>query len=98
MITAVIGSVALSMIQLLGARLIAGASSNPLLAPFAAIIGVLLWFNIIAQVLMYCAAFLGECNDGRCLKRIMSKYAAKISNVAKPSDVADTSDSKDSTG
>jgi membrane protein len=31
-----------------------------LLAPFAAIIGVLLWFNLIAQVLMYAAALLGE--------------------------------------
>ncbi|MCI1635511.1 YihY/virulence factor BrkB family protein [Bifidobacterium sp.] len=59
-ITSVVGAIALSIIQMLGARLITGASSNPLLAPFAAIIGVLLWFNLIAQVLMYAAALLGE--------------------------------------
>ncbi|MCI1663998.1 YihY/virulence factor BrkB family protein [Bifidobacterium crudilactis] len=59
-ITSLVGAVALSVIQMLGARLITGASSNPLLAPFAAIIGVLLWFNLIAQVLMYAAALLGE--------------------------------------
>ncbi|MFT8987419.1 MAG: YhjD/YihY/BrkB family envelope integrity protein [Bifidobacterium psychraerophilum] len=60
LITSLVGAMALSVIQMLGARLITGASSNPLLAPFAAIIGVLLWFNLIAQVLMYAAALLGE--------------------------------------
>lgn len=55
-----LGAFALSVIQLLGGRLLSGASSNPLLAPFAAIIAVLIWFNIIAQVLMYCSALLGE--------------------------------------
>lgn len=60
LITSLVGALALSVIQMLGARLITGASSNPLLAPFAAIIGVLLWFNLIAQVLMYAAALLGE--------------------------------------
>ncbi|MEK0218810.1 YihY/virulence factor BrkB family protein [Bifidobacterium mongoliense] len=57
---AMLGALAFSMLQLLGARLLGGASSNPLLAPFAAIIGVLLWFNLMAQVMLYCAAFIAE--------------------------------------
>lgn len=51
--------------QLLGARLLTGASRNPMLAPFAAIIGVLIWFNLVAQVIMICAAFIAECRRGR---------------------------------
>lgn len=41
-----------------------GASRNPMLAPFAAIIGVLIWFNLVAQVIMICAAFIAECRRG----------------------------------
>lgn len=58
-----IGALAFSITQLLGARLLGGAGSNPLLAPFAAIIGVLLWFNIMAQIILYCAAFIAEARE-----------------------------------
>ena len=58
--TSIFGSICLSIIQMLGTRLVGGASSNPLLAPFAAILAVLIWFNLIAQVLMYCASLLAE--------------------------------------
>ncbi|MDN5980144.1 YhjD/YihY/BrkB family envelope integrity protein, partial [Bifidobacterium mongoliense] len=46
---AMLGALAFSLLQLLGARLLGGAASNPLLAPFGAIIGVLLWVNLMAQ-------------------------------------------------
>lgn len=55
-----IGALAFSVMQLLGGRLVAGATKNPLLAPFAAIIGVLVWFNLMAQVIMFCAAFIAQ--------------------------------------
>lgn len=54
------GAIVLSVLQLLGGRLLSGASNNPLLAPFAAIVAILLWFNIISQVLMLSSAALGE--------------------------------------
>lgn len=57
----VLGALALAIMQLLGARLLHGASRNPLLAPFAAIIGVLIWFNLVAQIVMLVAAFIAEC-------------------------------------
>ena len=44
---ALLGSLTVSAMQLLGARLLAGASRNPMLAPFAALIGVLIWFNLV---------------------------------------------------
>lgn len=55
-----IGGLVISILQLLGSRLLGGATSNPLLAPFSVFIGVLIWFSFIAQILMYCAAFIGQ--------------------------------------
>ncbi|MBT1176728.1 YihY/virulence factor BrkB family protein [Bifidobacterium callimiconis] len=56
-----LGAVTLTVMQLFGTKLLGGASRNPLLAPFAAIIGVLIWFNLVAQVIMICSAFIAEC-------------------------------------
>lgn len=55
-----LGGLAVSGMQLLGTRLLTGASRNPLLAPFAAIVGVLIWFNLLSQVILVCAAFVAE--------------------------------------
>ncbi len=60
---ALLGSLTVSAMQLLGARLLAGASRNPMLAPFAALIGVLIWFNLVAQVILLCAALVAECRQ-----------------------------------
>lgn len=51
---ALLGSLTVSAMQLLGARLLAGASRNPMLAPFAALIGVLIWFNLVAESFALC--------------------------------------------
>ena len=59
----IMGSLTVSAMQLLGARLLAGASRNPMLAPFAALIGVLIWFNLVAQVILLCAALIAECRQ-----------------------------------
>lgn len=64
LVGAALGALAVAVMQLLGARLLTGASRNPMLAPFAAIIGVLIWFNLVAQVIMICAAFIAECRRG----------------------------------
>lgn len=58
-----LGAVSISVMQLLGTKLLTGASKNPLLAPFAAIIGVLIWFNLIVQVIMYCTTIIAECRQ-----------------------------------
>ena len=56
----VAGGVGISIMQLLGTRLLAGASRNPLLAPFAALIGVLIWFNLVSQLMLVVAAAIAE--------------------------------------
>lgn len=76
LLVSLLGGVVLGIIQLLGGRLLTGASSNPLLAPFATLLTVLIWFNIIAMVLMYCSAIFGELIFGEEEKEEAARAAA----------------------
>jgi membrane protein len=53
-----LGAFALGVLKALGSTLLGGASSNPLLASFAVIIGLLIWFNFICQVILVAAAWI----------------------------------------
>ena len=53
-----IGAAALGVLKALGSALLGGASSNPLLASFAVIIGLLIWFNFICQVILLGASWI----------------------------------------
>lgn len=55
--SAFLGALALGALKALGSVLLGGATSNPLLAGFAAIIGLLIWFNLICQVILYFASW-----------------------------------------
>ena len=52
------GAIGLGVIKILGSALLGGATSNPLLASFAILIGLLIWFNLIARVLLLTAAWI----------------------------------------
>lgn len=54
------GAVLLGVLKALGGLLLGGASSNPLLASFAVIIGLLIWFNLACMVLLLSAAWIGD--------------------------------------
>jgi len=54
----VLGALALGVIKVLGSALLGGATSNPLLASFAILIGLLIWFNLIARVVLLAAAWI----------------------------------------
>lgn len=54
----VLAAVALGVLKVLGTSLLGGATSNPLLASFAVIIGLLLWFNLVCQVILVGAAWI----------------------------------------
>jgi membrane protein len=45
------------VLQVFSTELLAGAGRNPLLAPFAIIIGLLIWFNLVSQVYLIAAAW-----------------------------------------
>lgn len=56
LIGALVVAVAAGVIRFLGTSIVGSAASNPLLAPFAAIITLLLWVNFIVRILlMVCA-------------------------------------------
>ena len=55
---ALLGAVALGLLKILGGVLLGGASRNPLLATFAVIIGLLVWFNLVSSVTLIAASWI----------------------------------------
>lgn len=55
---ALLGAAGLGILKVLGSALLGGASRNPLLASFALIIGLLIWFNLICQVILLAASWI----------------------------------------
>lgn len=55
---ALLGGVGLVVLQQLSGLFVGGARSNPLLASFAALIALLLWFNLSSQVVLISAAYI----------------------------------------
>lgn len=55
---AVLGGVGLTVLQQLSSLFVGGAASNPLLASFASLIALLLWFNLSAQVILIAGAYV----------------------------------------
>jgi membrane protein len=53
----ILAAVGTSVLQIFSAELLASAGRNPLLAPFAIIIGLLIWFNLVSQVYLVSAAW-----------------------------------------
>ncbi|WP_349899537.1 YihY/virulence factor BrkB family protein [Parafrigoribacterium soli] len=60
LVGSLIGAVGLGVLKVLGSSLLGGASKNPLLASFAVIIGLLIWFNFICQVILLSGAWIAE--------------------------------------
>ncbi len=55
---ALLGGLALGVLKVLGGALLGGASRNPLLATFAVIIGLLIWFNLVSTVTLLTASWI----------------------------------------
>ncbi|MBB5633596.1 membrane protein [Cryobacterium mesophilum] len=53
-----LGAIALGILKVLGSLLLGGAGRNPLLAGFAIIIGLLIWFNLICVVILLGASWI----------------------------------------
>ena len=53
-----LAAVGTTVLQIFSTQLLASAGKNPILAPFAIIIGLLIWFNLVSQVYVVCAAWL----------------------------------------
>lgn len=55
---ALVGAVGLTVLQQLSGLFVGGAGSNPLLASFAALIALLLWVNLSAQVILIACSYV----------------------------------------
>ncbi|QNE45937.1 YihY/virulence factor BrkB family protein [Glaciihabitans sp. INWT7] len=55
---ALLGGLALGILKVLGATIVGGAGKNPLLASFAVILGLLVWFGLICQVILLSATWI----------------------------------------
>lgn len=55
---AVLGGLGLVVLQTLSGLFVRGATANPLLASFAALVALLLWFNLSAQVILYASTYI----------------------------------------
>src|SRR5690606_38075593 len=53
-----IGAAGLGALKVVGGSLLGSAVRNPLLASFAIIIGLLVWFNLISQVVLMTASWV----------------------------------------
>ena len=53
----ILAGVGTAALQVFSTELLAGAGRNPILAPFAIIIGLLIWFNLVSQVYLVCASW-----------------------------------------
>ena len=53
----ILAAVGTTVLQIFSTELLASAGRNPILAPFAIIIGLLIWFNLVSQVYLVSAAW-----------------------------------------
>lgn len=77
---ALVGGIAVGLLKVLGSALLGGASKNPLLASFAVIIGILIFLNLLCQVLLICAAWIAVGMDDRGIPADPAAEAARIEN------------------
>jgi membrane protein len=55
---AVVGALALGALKVLGSSLLGVSKSNPLLASFAVILGLLIFFNVVCQIILLSASWI----------------------------------------
>lgn len=80
---AFVGAVLLQLLKQAGSMLIGGASSNPLLATFAALLGVLIFFNFACMVLLITASWVKVTMDDNAVspRLVTVEEAEKITRA-----------------
>ena len=75
----VLGAAGLGVLKILGSTLLAGAGRNPLLAAFAVIIGLLIWFNLTSTLTLLAASWIavGMDDAGLSPRRVSADDVAR---------------------
>lgn len=82
-IGALIGGVLVQILKLAGSALLGGASSNPIAASFAVLLGVLIFFNLLCTVLLLTASWIKVTMDdlGASPRKLTAKEADEAAAV-----------------
>lgn len=73
---AILGGIGLTVLQELSGLFVRGATSNPLLATFAALIALLLWVNLSAQVILLASSYIITAT-AEAKNRVRERYGAE---------------------
>ena len=88
---AVIGGAALGVLKILGTQLLGGATSNPLLASFAVIIGIMIFLNLVCRVILISATWIAVGMDDAGLDaRSLSPEQLEADRRQRVADARDT--------
>jgi membrane protein len=88
---AVIGGAALGVLKILGSQLLGGATSNPLLASFAVIIGIMIFLNLVCRVILLSATWIAVgMDDAGIDPRALTPEQMEIEREKRVADARDT--------
>ena len=76
---AIVGAVLLTVLKFFGGRLIAQASSNPVLGAVAVSVGLLFWFNLMSRVVLLSAAWASHDLDVRQIAGVETETGTEAS-------------------
>lgn len=85
---AFLGAVATSVVRFLGTAAVSSVANNPLLAPFTAIVTLLLWVNLVARITLLAAAFTANPPEQLVMKPKYFAHARQSPNYATKSKLA----------
>ncbi|WP_066041615.1 YhjD/YihY/BrkB family envelope integrity protein [Herbiconiux solani] len=88
---AAIGGAALGVLKILGSQLLGGATSNPLLASFAVIIGIMIFLNLVCRVILISATWIAVgMDDAGIDARALTPEQQEIEREKRVADARDT--------
>jgi membrane protein len=88
---AVIGGAALGVLKILGSQLLGGATSNPLLASFAVIIGIMIFLNLVCRVILLSATWIAVgMDDAGIDPRALTPEQMELERQQRVADARDT--------
>jgi membrane protein len=77
---ALLGGITLGILKVLGATIVGTVNRNPLLASFAVILGLLVWFGLVCQVILISATWISVdlADHGQSLKTTARKSGIRL--------------------
>jgi len=81
---AVLGAIGFEVLKLAGTYIIGRITSNPLYATFGFVVGLLIWINLVSQLLMYTAAWGATARPEPAVVSPAGVESAPVAAVARP--------------